>query len=75
VNDLSIIPFPSGPALPALIDAAGERAAWRFVEFFSVNIHNPNTRAAYKQAARSFLGCCQRNGITRIEAVLPVHSR
>jgi hypothetical protein len=44
---------PSGPALPALIAGAGKRAAWRFVEFFTVNIRNPNTRAAYGRAADS----------------------
>jgi len=37
--------------LPALIDRAGERAAWRFVEFFTVNIRNKNTRAAYGQVS------------------------
>ena len=34
---------PSGPVLPALIAGAGERAAWRFVEFFTVKIRNANT--------------------------------
>ena len=38
---------PSGPQLPALIAGAGERAVWRFLEFFAVNIRNRNTRAAY----------------------------
>jgi hypothetical protein len=32
--------------LPAPIAAAGEQAAWRFVEFFTANIRNKNTRAA-----------------------------
>ncbi len=41
----------SGPELPALISQAGKKAAWRFVEFFTVNIRNKNTRAAYGQAA------------------------
>ena len=39
---------PSGPVLPALIAGAGERAAWRFVEFFTVNIRNANTQAAFR---------------------------
>lgn len=29
-----------GPGIPALIAGAGDRAAWRFVEFFTVNIRN-----------------------------------
>jgi integrase/recombinase XerD len=59
--------------LPALIDRAGERAAWRFVEFFTVNIRNKNTRAAYGQAAGAFLRWCDARGIMRIEDVRPVH--
>ncbi len=35
---------PSGPVLPALIAGAGERPAWRFVEFFTVNIRNDKHR-------------------------------
>jgi hypothetical protein len=49
--------------LPALIDRAGERAAWRFVEFFTINIRNKNTRAAYGQAAGAFLRWCDARGI------------
>jgi hypothetical protein len=41
--------------LPAAIGHAGERAAWRFVEFFAANIRNPNTRAAYAEAVTSEL--------------------
>ena len=32
--------------VPALIAGAGESAAWRFLEFSTVNIRNPHTRAA-----------------------------
>ena len=35
-----------GPTLPALIDRPGERAVWRYLEFFTVNIRNVNTRAS-----------------------------
>jgi len=38
-------PFDARMPVPALIAGAGKRAAWRFVEFFTVNIRNPNTRA------------------------------
>src|ERR1700742_3856836 len=63
-----------GPQLPALISHAGERATWRFLEFFTVNIRNKNTRAAYGQAAGAFLRWCEDRGITRIEDVQPVHA-
>src|SRR5262245_59301547 len=34
-------------ALPTLIASAGERAARRFLEFFTATIRNKNTRLAY----------------------------
>ena len=36
---------------PALIAAVGERASYRFFEFFTANIRNPHTRRAYARAA------------------------
>jgi site-specific recombinase XerD len=63
----------SGPPLPALIAWAGRRAALRFLEYFTVNIRNRNTRAAYGQAAGAFLRWCEDRGIARIEDVQPVH--
>lgn len=33
--------------LPVVVSAAGERATYRFVEFFTAQIRNPNTRRAY----------------------------
>ena len=33
--------------LPAIIAGAKKGARTRFLEFFTVNIRNPNTRAAY----------------------------
>jgi len=32
---------------PCLIDAEGERASYRFFEFFTANIRNPHTRRTY----------------------------
>lgn len=48
----------SAPRLPALIVEAGEKAQRRFVEFFTANIRNPNTREAYARAISRFLGWC-----------------
>jgi integrase/recombinase XerD len=70
---LQIIGQDGSAILPALIDRAGERAGSRFREFFTVNIRNPNTRAAYARAAGEFLRRCEDRGITRIEDVQPVH--
>ena len=64
---------PSGPVLPALIAAAGDRAALRFLEYFTVNIRNRNTRAAYARAAADFLQWCEGQGIDALGRVQPVH--
>ena len=36
----------NGAPAPTLVAAAGERAAYRFLEFFTARIRNPNTRRA-----------------------------
>src|SRR6202162_398040 len=63
----------TGVILPALIAGAGEQAAWRFLEFFTVNIRNKNTRAAYARAAGAFLRWCEGQGIGELGRVQPVH--
>jgi hypothetical protein len=73
MSELALLPCPSGPELPTLIVHAGEKTAWRFLEFFTVKIRHKNTRAAYGQVAGSFLRWCEGRGISRIEDVQPVH--
>src|ERR1035438_7192680 len=58
--------------LPLLIAGAWKRAAWRFLEFFAVNIRNRNTRAAYARAAGEFLRWCEGQGISELGRVQPV---
>ena len=58
--------------LPSLINRAGQRASWRFVEFFAANIRNKNTRAAYAQAVGQFFQWCDRRRITELEQIRPV---
>jgi site-specific recombinase XerD len=60
-------------ALPALVDAAGDRARTRFLEFFAVSIRNPNTRRAYGHAAADFLGWCAAQGVSQLGAIGPIH--
>jgi site-specific recombinase XerD len=62
-----IIPFDDQETTSALIDVvpavvaeAGEKATYRFLEFFTASIRNPNTRAAYYRAACNFLDWCER---------------
>ena len=59
--------------IPVQVAAAGEHAAIRFVEFFTANIRNPNTRAAYARAVADFFRWCEERGLRRLDAVQPVH--
>ncbi len=45
--------------VPALIESAGRKAKRRFVEFFTANINNDNTRAAYLRAVTRFCSWCE----------------
>lgn len=60
------------PVVPTLIAVEGERAAVRYVEFFTAQIRNPNTRAAYARAATRFLEWCEALGLP-LPAIGPVH--
>jgi len=60
------------PALPAFVAAAGARAKKRFVEFFTAQIRNANTRVAYYHAVTQFLAWIQPLGL-ELGAVEPVH--
>jgi site-specific recombinase XerD len=70
---LTVIDQSARPDLPALIAGAGQRAALRFLEYFTVNIRNKNTRAAYGRAAGNFLNWCEGQGISELGRVQPVH--
>lgn len=60
--------------VPVLFAEAGEKAAERFIEFFTANIRNKHTRNAYAQAVRRFSDWC-RNPTRgyRLDALKPVH--
>ncbi len=63
----------AGPqVVPALVAAEGERTVRRYVEFFTANIRNPNTRAAYARAASGFLAWCEVLGLA-LPGIQPVH--
>ena len=50
--------------VPAFIAAGGERAGYAFIDFFTAQIRNRNTRAAYAVAVRSFCAWCDAKGLT-----------
>lgn len=51
-------------AVPAFMAAGGERARYAFIEFFTAQIRNRNTRAAYGVAMRSFCAWCDAKGLS-----------
>jgi hypothetical protein len=57
--------------VPGLItDAGGERAGWRYVEFFAANVNNDHTRRAYTRACSRFFAWCEHRGLT-LAAIRP----
>lgn len=57
--------------MPPFIAQAGPKARTRFVEFFTAQIRNPNTRAAYARAIARFCAWCEGRGI-RLRKLKPV---
>jgi site-specific recombinase XerD len=75
-NDVDQLPVivltETSAAVPAVIAARGPHAGRRFIEFFTANIRNPNTRKAYYRATSEFFNWSDkaRLGLLDIE---PVH--
>src|SRR6266849_7125037 len=63
----------SDAVVPALIAARGRHAGRRFVEFFTANIRNPNTRKAYYRAACEFFDWCDQARLVELLDIEPVH--
>lgn len=53
--------------VPALIADLGEQASWRYVEFFTANIGNANTRRAYARASCRFLAWAKARGLALVQ--------
>lgn len=66
-----IVSLPGCLLVPSLIRHAGDRAARRFLEFFTAQIRNPGTRGTYAQAVRQFCRWCEEHGI-RLDDVSPL---
>lgn len=58
-------------AMPTIIAASGENTCRQFIEFFAVNIRNPNTRKAYYRGIGNFLNWCGARGI-KFEQIGPL---
>jgi integrase len=64
---------PIGPLVPKLIADAGENASLRFLDLFTANIRNPNTRAAYAVAVRGFFAWLDAKKVAPLAAVRTNH--
>lgn len=56
--------------VPMLIASVSEQASWRYVEFFTANIRNANTRRAYARACSRFFSWSEERGLT-LAAIRP----
>jgi site-specific recombinase XerD len=61
-----------GSGLPGVIVDGGKKSALRFIEFFTAEIRNPNTRRAYHRAVCDFFRWCEDRGL-ELERIGPVH--
>ena len=73
MNQLIQIGAPSAGFIPALVAASGEHARWRFLEFFTAHIRNPNTRRAYGRDVSTFLAWCAAAGARSLAEITPFH--
>lgn len=70
MNDLIL---PTSANLPAPLIDAGQKAQVSFLEFFTANIQNANTRRAYYKASCEFMTWCYEHGVVSIPMIQPVH--
>ena len=53
----------AAPALPNVVQRAGQAAVFAAEEFFYGTIRNPHTRLAYRRAVHQFLAWCESRGL------------
>jgi len=63
---------PASLPVPVSIVQTGDQAAWRYVEFFTANIRNPNTRRAYARACSRFFFWCEQRNLDPVD-IRPFH--
>ncbi|TBC53784.1 integrase [Rhizobium leguminosarum] len=59
--------------LPAALTEVPTHVRMKFLEFFTAQIRNVNTRRSYAKAAVEFLGWCERRGARSLDAITPIH--
>jgi site-specific recombinase XerD len=69
---VGVLPLAAAHVVPALVASLGNKASWRYVEFFTANIRNPHTRRAYARACARFFDWADQRGLA-LDAIRPVH--
>ncbi|NTA40586.1 tyrosine-type recombinase/integrase [Agrobacterium salinitolerans] len=64
---------PVSAIMPAILAWEAPSSRQRFLEFFTAQIRNPNTRRSYVKAAVDFLRWCEDRGVRSMEAITPIH--
>src|SRR5437868_3429401 len=67
-----LIPVGSGEIIPLTVADAGQGARYRFFEFFTAELRNANTRAAYHRAVSRFFRWCEAAGLP-LAGIRPLH--
>jgi integrase/recombinase XerD len=68
-----LVPIESGRVSVPELFAPSDRAGMRFIEFFTANIRNRNTRRAYHNAACRFALWCEARHLNDLGRILPIH--
>ena len=71
-TEKSLIISPQENYLPTIISTIGRRAEKRFLEFFTANIRNKNTRSAYHRAVTKFFTWCEERNLD-LNQIEPIH--
>ncbi|WFU07561.1 tyrosine-type recombinase/integrase (plasmid) [Rhizobium sp. CB3171] len=69
---MTSLSLPDTNSLP-LISAASETTQRRFLEFFTAQIRNVNTRRSYAKAALELLSWCELRGARSLDVITPIH--
>jgi len=64
VQSSSLAVLSSSAVVPVLVASLGDQASWRYIEFFTANIRNSNTRRAYARACSRFFAWCETRELT-----------
>lgn len=65
----AIVARPVFNAAPSIVAAAGERASYRFLEFFAAQIRNHHTRRSYIRATADFIAWLESRGMADIRQI------